>query len=682
MEIPRSKASPQRLARYRRWANTITARRPRFSSSADWVTIFLAGLVGLGAGYGAALFTWMIHQVQDHSFNWANAFTASYPWMANAAIVLTPAVGLVVVAWLTRTFAPEAAGHGVPEVITAVARNDGIIRPQVSVIKAVASAICIGAGGSVGREGPIVQVGAALGSTGGQLFRLAPRQTKILVAAGAAAGISATFNAPLAGVMFASEIIIGTFAIQSMTPIVIASVLADVVQKQVGEFGVQPAFQQIDYSFPTSLAYMPPYFLLGLGAGVFAVSFTKLLYWIEESGERRLPDWRIRAIVLGLAVGAIGATFNWLPPVRSLDTDLRVEAADRAVEKLEESPAGRGAALVAIETPLDPLPPPLLGSGSEVIDHALHLQTSRGGVWNWDVPYVREGEGFAASKTVRVDREELWAEIRWLVPLMLLKPLMTSITLAGGGSGGVFAPSLYIGATLGAVFGLLVNLLAPAYAVDPGIYAIVGMGALVAGTTHGILSAILIVYEMTNNYLIILPIMIAAGLSSLVARYLDPESIYYKKLSRRGETLFRGHDLHRLDHVMVRDVMIRAFPRLKQNDNVSEIVRVAHEHPQMESLPVMDADGRLIGVIRPIDLHRVLESDVSPHLVNAEDIALRTPISVSPAENLFEAIRDFGAHDVELLPVETGKGENRRLIGVLLRRDVMKRYREEMLARH
>jgi CIC family chloride channel protein len=275
----------------------------------------------------------------------------------------------------------------------------------------------------------------------------------------------------------------------------------------------------------------------------------------------------------------------------------------------------------------------------------------------------------------------LWSEFWWLLPLVFLKPLMTSITLAGGGSGGIFAPSLYLGATLGACIGLAANAMFPEYSNAPGVYAIVGMGAVVAGTTHGVLSAILIVYEMTSNYQVILPIMIAAGLASLISRSVEPESIYYKKLSRRGGSIARGHDLHRLDHIMVRDVMIRQFPSLKHTDTVPEIIRVARENAHIEGIPVME-DGKLIGIIRSTDLHRVLDSDISPHLVNAEDIAMRSPISVSPSNNLIEALRDFGSRDVETLPVEVGSGSNRRLIGLLLRSDVMRRYRKEVLAKH
>ena len=205
------------------------------------------------------------------------------------------------------------------------------------------------------------------------------------------------------------------------------------------------------------------------------------------------------------------------------------------------------------------------------------------------------------------------------------------------------------------------------------------MGAVVAGTTHGLLSAILIVYEMTGDYRIILPIMIAAGLSSWVSRYIDPESIYIKKLARRGETLARGLDMQALEHVRVRDVMIRNFPTVFYADTLEQIIRVARENLHIESLPVMDADERLIGIIRAEDLHRVLDADLEPHLVNAEDIVMKSPLSVSPELNLLEAMRDFGSRDIETLPVETGKGSSRRLVGLLLRADVLSRYRREML---
>lgn len=608
----------------------------------------LAVVCGLLAGYGAVLFTAIIHFVTDVTYGRANDLVVDQPWW-NIAVLIIPAIGLWLVAYLTRTFAPEAQGHGVPEVITAVARHDGVIRPQVALVKTLASGLCIGTGGSVGREGPIVQIGATFGSVFGQWFKLSARNIKVLLAAGGAAAISATFHAPLAGVIFASEIILGSFAVESLTPIVIASVVADVVQQHVGEHRFEPAFQDLLYDFGGAWRQLPSFVVLGVISGLAAVGFIRVLYATEDVAQKWMPVWWHRALGLGLIIGVAGVTYPATPPNVS-------EA--RAAE---------------IEEGRQPLPP-LMGVGYGVVDHALHLQPNKADDSATETPH------YTLDKQVRVDRDGMLKEFWWLLPLVFLKPLLTSITLAGGGSGGVFAPSLYIGATLGACVGIVANAILPEYSASPGMYAIVGMGAVVAGTTHGVLSAILIVYEMTGRYEIILPIMAAAGLASVVARIIEPESIYYKKLSRRGENIARGHDLHKLDHIMVRDVMIRHFPVLKHTDTVLDIVRVARENPEIESLPVKDADGKLIGIIRAEDLHRVLDSDISPLLVNAEDIALRAPLSVSPTENLIEALRDFGTRDVETLPVEVGKGTNRRLVGLLLRSEVMARYRQEMLS--
>ena len=615
---------------------------------AMWLTIGLAGLIGVAAGYGATLFTVLIHTVSELTVVRVLVQAETQPawlWL----LCLTPAAGLLLVSWFTQRFAPEAQGHGVPEVIIAVARHDGTMRPRVSLVKILASALCIGTGASVGREGPIVQIGSSLGSVAGQWFQLSPRHIKVLVAAGAAAGISATFNAPLAGVIFASEIILGSFAAESLTPIVVASVVADVVQVHVGEHGLNPAFQQLSYEYVGAWSQLPSYFTLGLVCGVAAVSFTKLLYFVEDLSQQWLPSWWARALVLGTIVGVAGLVYPRMPPSVS-------PATERALEEGEH------------------LLPPLFGVGYDVVDHALHLETRSHPVPSNETVLPR------SDKSVVLSRDKLFATLWWLLPLAILKPLMTSISLGGGGSGGVFAPSLFLGATTGASFGLICNYLFPEVSANPGVYAIVGMGAVVAGTTHGVLSAILIVYEMTEAPGIVLPIMFAAGLASVIARLIDPESIYHKKLSRRGESIARGHEMHHLEHIMVRNVMLREFPRVNQHDDATEIIRVARDNPTIESLPVINSEGRFVGVIRPEDLHRVLESDVSPQLVYADDIAVRAPISVSPDENLLEAIRDFGSRDIETLPVEVGTGNKRRLVGLLLRADVMRRYREEMLS--
>jgi CIC family chloride channel protein len=627
--------------------------------SGDHLTILLAGVVGLVTGVGAAFFGTLIEFFTDHTFGLA-AETRLDPaaswWLWTLVIVISPPIGMLVVAWVTRTFAPEAMGLGMPEVIAAVARHDGVIRPRAAVVKTLASGISIGMGGSVGREGPIVQIGSAVGSAAGQLMRLSAKNIKVLVAAGAAAGISATFNAPLAGVVFASEIILGSFAVESLTPIVLASVIADVVQQHIGEHRFDPAFRDLEFQFAGAWAQLPSYLLLGLVAGLAAAGFIKVLYGLQDITEKWIPDWRKRALALGAIVGLVGAFYPVPSPASSHDA----QAESRMML------------------------PPIMGVGYPVVDHALHMTIEGNKTKSADEEFAFFSGLFrtAPEKAVIVPRDRLLMELLWLAPLVLLKPVMTGLTIAGGGSGGVFAPSLFLGATLGGTFGLLANLVLPGYSPAPGVYAIVGMAAVVAGTTHGILSAILIVYEMTDQYEIILPIMAAAGVSTVVTKMLETDSIYYKKLSRRGEFISRGHDLHLLDHVMVRDVMLRNFPSLKPGDNAAQIIKIARAHPEIESLPVLDAGGKFVGIIRAEDLHRILDSDLAPELVYAEDIALRAPLSVLPSANLIEAMRDFGARDVETLPVEVGVGENRQLVGLLLRTDVMRRYRQEMLRRH
>jgi CIC family chloride channel protein len=602
---------------------------------------------------GAAFFTFLIEFITHLSVEPLVQWSLENPWWL-AILCLVPAVGLVFVSWLTLRFAPEAQGHGVPEVITAIGRHDGIIRPRVALIKILASGLCIGTGGSIGREGPIVQIGSTLGSVAGQWFHLSPRRVKMLVAAGSAAGISATFHAPLAGVMFASEIILGSFAVESLTPIVIAAVLADVVQSQVGEHGLNPAFPHVYHSYEGVWAELPSYLVLGLACGLAAVGFTKLLYFVDDVGQKWLPKWWQRALVLGVIVGIVGVAFYPFSPPNATNT----------------APHDDQDAKLWL--------PPLFGVGYQTVDHALHMENLvKPQPEREDLP-DKEREK-AREKILQLQAGEMLAQFWWLLPLALLKPLMTSLTLGGGGSGGIFAPSLFLGATLGGAFGLLLNIFAPGISAHPGVYAIVGMGAVVAGTTHGTLSAILIVYEMTGDYRIILPIMVAAGLSGVVARLIDPDSIYEKKLARRGELVARAHHTHRLEHVMVRDVMVRHFPIVRNTDNLTQIVKTAQANSHIESLPVMDREDRLVGIIRPVDLHRVLDTDITPELVNADDIALTSPISLDPDENLLEALRDFGVSDVETLPVQEGSGESRRLIGLLLRADAMRRYREEML---
>jgi CIC family chloride channel protein len=433
--------------------------------------LVLAALIGLMGGYGSVLFRELIRLVQRVSWGeWSYGLdlVREHPWWW---IALAPAVGGLLVGPLTERFAREARGHGVPEVMEAVALKSGFIRPRLTAVKALASAITIGTGGSVGREGPIVQIGAAAASTVGQLARVSGRQLRTLVGCGAAAAVAGTFNAPVAGALFAVEIILGDFAVSEFSPIVISSVLATVVSRHyLGDF---PAFPVPPHELVSGWE-LGAYAVLGLVAAAVSLLFITLLYGLEDRFDRsRVPAW-LRPALGGLVIGTVGIVF-----------------------------------------------PEILGVGYEATTEAL--------------------TGQLALATVAI--------------LILVKMAATGITLASGGSGGVFAPSLFLGAMTGALVGGLANHLFPELTGTQGAYALVGMGAVVAGTTQAPITAILIIFELTSDYKLILPLMASVIIATVVTTRVRRTSIYTEKLRRRGIDLFRGHELNLLRGIRTSEVM-------------------------------------------------------------------------------------------------------------------------------
>ena len=254
-----------------------------FHFSETQILITMAVVIGLGTGLGAYFFIWLIVTCKDIFFGYSESMLAGQAGAIKWWIPAIPVVGGLIVGPIVYGFSVEAKGHGVPEVMDAVARKGGVIRPRVAVAKAVASAICIGSGGSAGREGPIVQIGSAIGSTIGQIFKMSSDRVKVLVGCGAAGGISAVFNAPIAGVIFSLEIILGDFAIKTFSPVLISSVIASVVIRSF--LGNSPAFQVPDYTL-VSAWEIPLYMVLGIVCGGVAVMFTQSLYYTEEFFDR------------------------------------------------------------------------------------------------------------------------------------------------------------------------------------------------------------------------------------------------------------------------------------------------------------------------------------------------------------------------------------------------------------
>jgi CIC family chloride channel protein len=560
------------------------------------VLLLTALVVGVTTGFGAVLFRWLIVKVTNISFEWLPQATQG---MGPAYLVIAPTVGGLLVGVLVHNFAPEAKGHGVPEVMEAVALRGGRIRPVVAVVKSLASSICIGTGGSVGREGPIVQIGSALGSSLGQLLQLSRARLRNLVACGAAAGIAATFNAPIAGAVFALEVILGSFAVPAFGTVVISSVTASVVGRWA--FGDVPAFVVPEYSIE-SLWEFPIYLALGVAAAIAATIYTRSIYSMEDLWERwNIRPW-IKPAVGGLLLG-IMALFYGRIPILSFD-----------------------------------VVPQVYGVGYSTIDGALNGTL--------------------------------------LLPAMLfllaLKICATSLTLGSGGSGGVFAPSLFVGALLGGCVGLAAEMLFPGLPGPPGAYALVGMGAVFAGATHAVMTAVIIMFEMTGDYKIILPLMLSVVTATLLTRWtMYGESIYTLKLTRRGVRLQQGRDVDVLQRVRVEDVMTRLLVNLRPDDSLEEATRVFLSTNRV-ALTVLDEEERLIGIVSLSDLRHSAE-DEGTEEKRVGDIMTRSLITAYPDETLDLILRRMGPGDLSRLPVVL-REDPTRLVGVLRRNDLVRAY--------
>ena len=417
----------------------------------------LSLVVGAGAGAGAVAFRWLIKAFTQLLSGHADYSAAGHadnphlPWLGRWFVLLAPVVAGLLYGPMVQRFAREARGHGVPEVMYAVARRGGRIAPQVAVVKSLASALCIGGGGSVGREGPIVQIGSALGSTLGRLVRVAEDRMRVLVACGAAGGIAATFNAPLAGVFFAMELILRDFTAESFGMVVLASVTASVIGRAA--FGDSPFLHLPTFGVEHLSQYLL-FALLGLLAGAVGVGFTRVLYWVEDACDFawRGPEWA-RPAVGGLLLGGL---------------------------------------LLLL--------PEMYGVGYPVLEKAV-------------------GGGYVFG---------------FLLLLVVGKIAATSLTIGIGGSGGVFAPSLFMGAALGAAYGDAAHQIVPSIAGPVGAYGLIGMGAVFAGAARAPITAVIIMFELTGEYAIILPLMTAIVLATGISRALTGDTIYTLKLRRRG----------------------------------------------------------------------------------------------------------------------------------------------------
>ncbi len=559
--------------------------------------LLIALLVGIGAGFGAVLFRKLIAGVQFLAYEGVGGFLEK---IAPFHLMIIPAIGGAIIGPLIYRFAREAKGHGVPEVMEAVALRGGRIRPQVVIVKALASSICIGTGGSVGREGPIAQIGAALGSTVGQWFKLSDDQIRTLVACGAAGGIAATFNAPIAGSLFALEVVLSRLSSLYFGAVVISAVTADVIAHAFE--GNWRTFAVPVYSLVNPWELLL-YTLLGLFAAVASVSFSRLLYFSEDLWDKvPVPEY-IKPMLGGLVLGILGIlTF-----------------------KIDGFPR-------------------VFGVGYDSINEAI----------------------FGESAFFLV------------ASLLFIKMLATMITLGSGGSGGVFAPSLFMGAMLGAAFGDVVNQVFPGMTAPSGAYALVGMAAFFSGAAHAPITAILILFEMTGDYSLILPLMLATVVSTLIARMISEESIYTRKLSRRGVHLNQGaEDIDLMQGITVEEVMSKDVETIPLTMPLKELMaEFAHTHHH--GFPVVNEEKTLVGIVTIQDLERSLDADLIDERTVA-DIATTQDLQLAyPHEPMWMALRRLGDHGIGRLPVVDGV-KTRKLVGLVRRIDIIRAYNQAIV---
>jgi CIC family chloride channel protein len=572
----------------------------RLQQNEGLVILLTSVLIGIGSGLGAVVFRYLIRAVEWVGYDWFPALTRS--WGKTYAI-LVPTLGGLVVGLLVYFFAREAKGHGVPEVMEAVALRGGRIRPIVAVVKSIASSVCIGSGGSVGREGPIVQIGSALGSTVGQLFNLSDERIRNLVACGAAGGIAATFNAPIAGVFFALEVILAEFSVAYFGTVVISAVIASTIGQAV--FGDLPAFPVPTEYHLINVLEFGLYPLLGVLAALIGVLFVRTLYWAEDrfNGLKLVPEW-VKPAIGGALLGGLALVY---PMFTSLQW-----------ERL----------------------PQVFGVGYDVIQASF------------------QGKILLGSALI----------------LLFLKLMATSLTLGSGGSGGIFAPSLFMGAMLGAAFGSFMNLLFPSTTAPPGAYALVGMAAVFSASAHAPITAVIILFELTGDYHIILPLMLTVAIATLLSRrMLKGESIYTLKLSRRGIRLHSGKDLDILQSVTVDEVMITevqtATEYMTLVDLSEEFARTRHH-----GFPVLNEEGKLWGMVTISDLEKAIAQNKPRRTIVAQIGTMYPQLTVAfPDETIGNVLQKMGSLGFGRLPV-VSRSDPYHLLGLIGRDDIIQAY--------
>ncbi len=484
----------------------------------------LAILVGVIAGFGAVAFRTLIAIIHNGMllgkfsiFYDANLHTSPSPW--GKYVIFVPVLGALGVAFLVKNFAPEAKGHGVPEVMDSIYYDKGKIRPIVAVIKSLASALSIGSGGSIGREGPIIQIGSSFGSTIGQLVKMPAWQRITLIAAGAGGGIAATFNTPIGGVLFAIELMVPEFSVRTFIPIAISTSTATFIGRIF--FGVHPSFVIPAFAVPEDQLTNPyvliTYIGLGLIAGVVSALFIKSIYAFEDFFDKMKGNYYTRHAIGMLAEG--------------------------------------------------------------IIIYILFTQFGH---------YYVSGVGYSTVQDILMGT---LANPWFLLLLAGLKLLSTSLTLGSGASGGIFSPALFMGGALGGMYGSVLHQLFPSFVSNPPAFAVVGMAGMIGGATGAALTGIVMIFEMTRNYNVIIPMIITVAIADGVRRILSKDSIYTKKLTRRGHIIPEIFHMNILLVKKVKDVMEKRVVAVPKSMTIDQFLK---DYTKTGILSFIITDGNTI----------------------------------------------------------------------------------------
>jgi CIC family chloride channel protein len=574
-----------------------------FHISENTFLIILAVIIGLLGGLGnyafrktIELIRWGIFEQTEQLFSYSLE-----EWsLTRLVVVLCPVIGGLLVIPLWHWFGKDLKG-GFSGFLERVNLRGAKLRLRPIFTRGFGSAITIGTGGSAGQEGPIAMIGGAIGSQFGQLFKMSGDRLKVLVACGAAAGVAATFNAPIAGVFFAQEIVLlSAFELSSFTSIVIASGMATVVSRaMLGNHAEITAPLYIVQNYWELLLYV----VLGLVIGSLAALFIETHFRIKD----RFTDLKIpqlaKPMVGGLLVGVIGLVF-----------------------------------------------PQVFGNGYEFIETVLM-------------------------------GDQTWAGPAWylLGALIVAKAVATSFTLGSGLPGGLFAPCLYLGAVIGGFFGHLAAMLLPQVHIAPGAYALVGMGAFLSAATHSPMTAIFLLFEITDSYEVIVPIMLTCVIGTAVARHFKKDSLETVELSRAGIDLESGKERNIMKSLKVGDVMEPDVETVPENMTLGEFARFI-EKTQHTNFPLANAQGELTGIISVQDFMGVVFERDLMDLVVVKELATTDVITAHADEDLDQTMRKIGYRNIEQLPV-VDRETHRKLVGIISRRDIVAAYNRALMSR-